>query len=401
MHPVEPVPPPSGDPQMREESRASLPTPADHAGSVPLPLPADQPDRNTVSGRELSPRDQRLDGWTPSSKRAFLEALARCGNVKNAAAFVAMSREGAYRLKRRDRAFAFAWEGAMVQARALAEDELQDKAINGITEQLSYHGEVLDTRTRFDGRLLLALLGRLDKRAESDAALLGADRFDDLLDAIEADEDAGDLLETPAQALAREAAQSGATGSAAEDVDRHIIWQEGEEWWTDYPPPPGDYDGIERGAYGRSGYARTLSGEELAGSGLEEEEASDLALAEAQRRAAFGLEVKTPFPPAEGDLGVGASEASSEGSIAESGIEPASAMPTPAPSRKREGESAAALPEKASLDCVTRVTLDAGSGVGCDGTAMGAAMGAAMRTATGGATETRTEPAGRPTIPLP
>ena len=60
--------------------------------------------------------------------------------------------------------------GASPSARELAEDVLQDKALNGIVEQLFYHGEVVDTRTRFDGRLLLALLGRLDKRAESRTA---------------------------------------------------------------------------------------------------------------------------------------------------------------------------------------------------------------------------------------
>ena len=252
------------------------------------PLPATQPVQSTTLDR--TPREMRLTGWTPQSKRMFLEALARGGNVRNAAAFVSMSREGAYQLRRRDRAFALAWEGALVQARELAEDVLQDKALNGIVEQLSYHGEVVDTRTRFDGRLLLALLGRLDKRAESRAAALGAERFDDLLHAIGAGEDAGALLEAP-EPDARSAGGGAGTGvgAAAEDEDPHLIWEQDGEWWTDYPPPP-DFDGYEQGCYGDEDYSRSLSEEELEAIGDEEAADERLARAEAQRRAAFGLD---------------------------------------------------------------------------------------------------------------
>ena len=262
-------------------------------GSARHPLPAPQPVQSTALDR--TPREMRLTGWTPQSKRAFLEALARCGNVKSAAAFVSMSREGAYQLRRRDAAFALAWDGALVQAREVAEDELQDKALNGITEHLSYHGEVTDSRTRFDGRLLLALLGRLDKRAESPAAALGAARFDDLLDRIGADEDAADLLVPPVPGSAPgdgEGDSSGAAGLAPHDdaADRHMVWEEEGCWWTDYPPPPGDYFGVERGCYGQGDYSRELSEEEAAAIGIEEQEQIDRTRAEAQRRAAFGLD---------------------------------------------------------------------------------------------------------------
>ena len=263
-------------------ARHTLPVAQGAAGSAP----------GTALAPAPSPRDMRLTGWTPQVKCGFLEALARCGNVRSAAAFVSMSREGAYKLRRRDRAFALAWEGALVQARELAEDVLQDKALNGIVEQLSYHGEVVDTRTRFDGRLLLALLGRLDKRAESRAAALGAERFDDLLHAIGAGEDAGALLEAP-EADARSAgagvAAGNGVGAGAEEEDPHLIWEQDGEWWTDYPPPP-DFDGYEQGCYGDEDYSRSLSEEELEAIGDEEAADERLARAEAQRRAAFGLD---------------------------------------------------------------------------------------------------------------
>ena len=99
---------------------ASLAPDRGDAGPAGHPLPATQPVQSTTLDR--TPREMRLTGWTPQVKCGFLEALARCGNVRDAAAFVSMSREGAYKLRRRDRAFALAWEGALVQARKLAED---------------------------------------------------------------------------------------------------------------------------------------------------------------------------------------------------------------------------------------------------------------------------------------
>jgi len=39
---------------------------------------------------------------------------------------------------------------------------LADRALNGTQEVVFYHGEEVATRTRFDSRLLLAHLGRLD-----------------------------------------------------------------------------------------------------------------------------------------------------------------------------------------------------------------------------------------------
>jgi len=71
--------------------------------------------------------------WTPEKQREFLEALARCGSVKASAAYVGMSREGAYRLRRREegRAFDRAWDAALIHARDLFADTLLDKGLCG------------------------------------------------------------------------------------------------------------------------------------------------------------------------------------------------------------------------------------------------------------------------------
>jgi molybdenum-dependent DNA-binding transcriptional regulator ModE len=57
----------------------------------------------------------RRDGWTPERQLRFLDALARSRSVTQAARAAGMTRESAYRLrKRRDGAlFAAAWDRAM------------------------------------------------------------------------------------------------------------------------------------------------------------------------------------------------------------------------------------------------------------------------------------------------
>ena len=64
----------------------------------------------------------RRDGWTPERRQRFLELLAAGFDVRRACAGVGLSRQAAYTLRRRDPAFAQAWDGALRSARA-AEDE--------------------------------------------------------------------------------------------------------------------------------------------------------------------------------------------------------------------------------------------------------------------------------------
>jgi len=106
--------------------------------------------------------------WTPEKQREFLEALARCGSVKASAAYVGMSREGAYRLRRRQegRAFDRAWDAALIHARDLYAETLLETGLNGWTETVWYHGEEVGERTRFSPGLLLAALARLDAKAD-------------------------------------------------------------------------------------------------------------------------------------------------------------------------------------------------------------------------------------------
>jgi hypothetical protein len=123
----------------------------------------------------------RHDGWTPARKAQFLEALAGDGNVRAACARVGLSREAAYRLRRRDPLFARAWAAAQVQARESVGEVFGTRAIEGIEEEVWYRGEVVGTRRRYDNRLLLAHMARLDKLAEDPRACEDAARFDELV----------------------------------------------------------------------------------------------------------------------------------------------------------------------------------------------------------------------------
>ncbi|MEH6700553.1 hypothetical protein [Parasphingorhabdus sp.] len=141
----------------------------------------------------------RHDGWHLDLRVKFLEALAQTGNVQASAYFVQRTRQSAYDLKRRDPDFARAWLAALVLAREEAQDKLQERAIEGVEEEIFYHGEVVATRRRYDSRLLLAHLARLDKIAAEIPAQRGAARFGDMLKAIGAGEDTAPLIATPTE----------------------------------------------------------------------------------------------------------------------------------------------------------------------------------------------------------
>ncbi|MBA4164684.1 MAG: hypothetical protein C0510_08660 [Erythrobacter sp.] len=103
---------------------------------------------------------------TPPRQAAFLENLMVWGNARLACRAAAVSPQTAYRERRRSPAFARAWDAALLSARQHAEEVLADRALNGVEEAVFYHGEEVARRTRFDSRLLLAHLARLDRLAE-------------------------------------------------------------------------------------------------------------------------------------------------------------------------------------------------------------------------------------------
>ena len=101
--------------------------------------------------------------FTRERQVVFLHALAATGAVRAAAGRAGVSHQTAYRERLASPVFARAWNAALLAARCHAEEVLSCRAIDGVEEQVMYHGEVVATRRRFDSRLLLAHLARLDR----------------------------------------------------------------------------------------------------------------------------------------------------------------------------------------------------------------------------------------------
>jgi hypothetical protein len=127
--------------------------------------------------------------FTAERQAAFLSRLAASGSARSAVRAAQVSHQTAYRQRRACRQFRRAWDAALLVARTHAEEVLAVRAIEGVEEEVWYHGEVVATRRRYDSRLLLAHLARLDRLVEdADTAAL-AEEFDAVLERLERGED--------------------------------------------------------------------------------------------------------------------------------------------------------------------------------------------------------------------
>jgi len=139
--------------------------------------------------------------WDAARKVRFLDHLSAKGDVRAACALVGMSRTSAYLLRRREPVFARAWQAALVLARAHVEEVLATRALDGTEEAVWFRGELVGMKRRYDARLLLAHLGRLDKAADEMAQRFGAGeegalaaRFDETLALVAGEEPGGELV---------------------------------------------------------------------------------------------------------------------------------------------------------------------------------------------------------------
>jgi hypothetical protein len=133
--------------------------------------------------------------WTPARKAAFLHHLAETGNVRASAARVGLTHQSGYLARRRDRVFRAGWDAALVLAREVAAQALATRALDGTPEAVWFKGEQVGTKVRYDGRLLLAHLARLDKAAEETEAGELAERFDELVARVAGEEPAEELAD--------------------------------------------------------------------------------------------------------------------------------------------------------------------------------------------------------------
>lgn len=144
--------------------------------------------------------------FTPRAQGEFLGSLQLNGNVRLACRAARVSAQTAYRARRRSPALARAWDAALLAARDHAEEVLADRALNGVEEAVFYHGEEVARRRRFDSRLLLAHLARLDRMAERPEVQAALALLDDQIEGLARGEALGDGETAPAQVSAREPA---------------------------------------------------------------------------------------------------------------------------------------------------------------------------------------------------
>jgi hypothetical protein len=143
-----------------------------------------------ISGFPPTQLRTRADGWTPERQRAFCEALADCGIVRDAAVAVGMSAQSAYQLKRKPegRGFSLAWDAALILAKPRLVDMAVERAVDGNVEQYVKDGEVVGERRKKDVRHLLAAITKLENAQNDDiVAATVAQDFDIFLDCMEAE----------------------------------------------------------------------------------------------------------------------------------------------------------------------------------------------------------------------
>lgn len=173
--------------------------------------------------------------FTPALKLRFLDELSRHGNVRVAAARVGVSRSGLYLARRRDERVAGGWRTALCLARDHVEAVLAERALDGVEEPVFYHGEVIAVRRRFDNRLLLAHLARLDALCGEEALARSTTDEGDLARGFDRElAQIGDLPEgwDLAEAATREEARTHARlaaelhGTSRKKADAQGLWPE-------------------------------------------------------------------------------------------------------------------------------------------------------------------------------
>jgi hypothetical protein len=241
------------------DSRLAPPTePASADSASPFnPRPDEAADRLAF---EPVPLRYRSDGLTARKQREFVEALADCGIVREAAARVGVTEQAIARVRRRSdaRSFDRACEAAQVFGARRLRSIAYERAVEGTLKGHYFHGELVSQERVYDNRLLTYLLGKTGNLLEPSAeAVAVCDDWERHMDALEQG------LQSPDPA--RSEAADGASADDLVEIDEEDaqVWLEDGVWWTFFPPPDG-FDGEEEGDTDDGDYRRTLSDDEQA-----------------------------------------------------------------------------------------------------------------------------------------
>jgi len=295
-------------------------TPAEPEGSVlsevegltPEQQRQQEVDTFLAAYERVAPDAERRDGWTPFLRKLFLQVVADTGRVALACAYTGMSRQSAYALAARDRVFAAGWDAAAHFARMPLADDIYEKGMEGITETVTRSDGVTVTRHRYDSRLSIAVLNRLDRRCDraeerGSRHLAAVRNWGEYLSLVGNGDDraAEALLDRPVRGGAKgvEDCQNCQLPERAFPIPQpdppgsdpfENVWKNDDGvWMTTFPPPPG-FDGYENTAWdGLTYYERACTPEEAQlieahqAAAEAEEVAEATAFAEAERDGFF------------------------------------------------------------------------------------------------------------------
>jgi hypothetical protein len=169
-----------------------------HCNAVTTPARAYRPDQDpwaqVAAPGAPAPRI-RHDGWTPLRQQVFLRSIAEGQTVELACAGVGLSPQSAYAFRDRasGAAFALGWAAARLLGRERVADILLTRALEGQIETVTRPDGTTVDRLKYDNRLAMGLLTRLDRQAEANhagaqAARLVAQEFEAFTDAIGRDD---------------------------------------------------------------------------------------------------------------------------------------------------------------------------------------------------------------------
>ena len=102
---------------------------------------------------------QRRDSLTPKTQTAFLAALARSGNVRQACRSIGRCPATLYKYRQRDAAFAALWDETMaVAVDTVLEPEAVRRAVDGVEKGVYHEGDQVGTVRQYSDTLLIFLL---------------------------------------------------------------------------------------------------------------------------------------------------------------------------------------------------------------------------------------------------
>jgi len=101
----------------------------------------------------------RSHAWTPHVQATFLQVLAECANVREAARRIRRSPTTCYAYRKRDPAFADAWDATMAEAmETVLEPEAIRRAVDGVERPVYLQGQQVGTVREYSDTLLIFLL---------------------------------------------------------------------------------------------------------------------------------------------------------------------------------------------------------------------------------------------------